>query len=133
MRKGMEGAASGGRASRLYKALVLPKLDYCSCVWDPASSTTLTDRLESAQRFAAKLCTKRWSDSPSLLTASLNWPSLCRRIIRKESIIPPCLYFSPRLWNSLPEDVVPTLNTTFLQARSFIPHHVVFYLCIISL
>ena len=47
--------------SQLYKALVLPKLEYCSCVWHPTTST-LTDQLESVQRFTAKLCTKDWSD-----------------------------------------------------------------------
>ena len=43
---------------QFFKALVLPKLDYCCCVWGPATST-LTDQLELVQRFAAKLCTKR--------------------------------------------------------------------------
>ena len=87
---------------QLYKALVLLKLDYCSSVWDPASST-LSDKLESVQRFAAKLCTKRWSASPTELTSTLNWPSLCsrqkvllcRRIIKNKSIISPSSYFSP--------------------------------------
>ena len=68
-------------ASQLYKALVLPKLDYCSSVWDPASST-LSDKLESVQRFAAKLC---WSASPTELTSALNWPSLRSRRSRPKS------------------------------------------------
>ena len=54
--------------SQLYKALVLPELDYCSCVWDPATST-LINRMESVQKFAAKLCTKRWSDSSDSLVS----------------------------------------------------------------
>ena len=77
--------------SQLYKALVLPKLDYCSCVWDPAT-LTLINRMESVQKFAAKLCTKRWSDSSDSLVSGLNWATLryrrsrlkaqlCRRII----------------------------------------------------
>ena len=32
--------------SQLYKALVLPMLEYCSCIWDPPS-ITLSDKLES--------------------------------------------------------------------------------------
>lgn len=44
--------------SSLYKALVLPHLDYCSSVWDPSSSGAIK-QLESVQRFAAKLCTTR--------------------------------------------------------------------------
>ncbi len=47
--------------SFLYKALVLPHLDYCSCVWDPSSSGNI-NLLESVQKFAARLCTKRWDD-----------------------------------------------------------------------
>ena len=91
--------------SQLYKALVLPKLDYCCCVWDPATST-LNDQLESVQRFAAKLCTKRWSDPSVSLISNLNWSTLCshrsrlkiqlcRQIIMKESIISPLSYFTP--------------------------------------
>ena len=90
---------------QLYKTLVLPKLDYCSSVWDPTSST-LVEKLESVQRFAAKLCSKRWSDSPTTLSKALNWPTLhsrrsrqkvmlCRRIFKNESIISPSSYFSP--------------------------------------
>ena len=109
--------------SLLYKALVLPKLDYCSSVWDP-HTITLSDRLESVQRFAAKLCTKRWSASSSDLFSSLNWPQLhtcrlrqkallCRRIIRNESIIQPLSYFhpqcnpNPRTCHSCPVMLVP--------------------------
>ena len=38
----------------LYKATVLPLLDYCCCVWDPHQST-YTAKLEKVQKFAAKL------------------------------------------------------------------------------
>ena len=46
--------------THLYKSLILPKLEYCSCVWDPHTAL-LIDSLESVQSFAAKLCSKRWS------------------------------------------------------------------------
>ena len=46
--------------THLYKSLILPKLDYCSCVWDPHTAS-LIDSLESVQSFAAKLCSKCWS------------------------------------------------------------------------
>ena len=39
-------------------------------VWDP-TSTTLAEKLESVQRFAAKLYTKHWSDSPTTLITIL--------------------------------------------------------------
>ena len=57
--------------SQLYKDLILPKLEYCSGVWDPAS-TTLSDELESVQRLATKLCTTHWSGSSTTLISSLN-------------------------------------------------------------
>ena len=88
--------------SRLYKALVLPKLDYCCCVWDPSTSV-LVNRLESVNKFAAKICTKRWSGPSSLF--HLGWSDLStrrkiqklmiyRRILHNYSIIPPTAYFS---------------------------------------
>ena len=43
------------------QTLVLPNLDYCSCVWDPHLKTST--QVEAVQSFAAKLSTKRWSDS----------------------------------------------------------------------
>ena len=52
--------------TQLYKALVLPKLDYCSCIWDPPS-ITLLDKLELIQGFAAKLYVKRCMVSPPQL------------------------------------------------------------------
>ena len=48
----------------------MPKLDYCCCVWDPSTSV-LVKRLESVNKFAAKICTKRWS-GPSPLSL-LGW------------------------------------------------------------
>ncbi len=45
--------------SCIKRCMVLPYLDYCSCVWDPSSSGNI-NLLESVQKFAARLCTKRW-------------------------------------------------------------------------
>ena len=46
----------------LYKATVLPILDYCCCVWDPYQSTH-TAKLEKVQKFAAKLATGLWLEN----------------------------------------------------------------------
>ena len=86
-----------------YLTSVLPTLDYCCCVWVPMYSAYIS-QLESVLRFAARLCTKQWQGSCSQLMAHLNWPSLrsrrikqkltlCRRILRGESILPP--HFTP--------------------------------------
>ena len=72
--------------THLYKALVLPKLDYCSCVWDPSSSS-LTAKLEAVQRFAAKLCSKQWSGDSHSLVSSLGWPPLQSRRLRQKAML----------------------------------------------
>ena len=115
--------------------MVLPKLDYCSCGWDPLS-ITLLDKLESIQGFAAKLCMKRWSAFSSLVISDLNWPTLhsrrsrqkvllCRRIIRNESIISPSSYFSvpahPNPRTHLPHTLhVPFARTVSFQSSFFV-------------
>ena len=85
--------------AKLYKAIVLPHLDYCSCVWDPPHVTHIT-KLESVQSFAARVVLNDWSRDSSELKSALGWSSLasrrlhqklclCRKIVRGESIIPP--------------------------------------------
>ena len=44
---------------RLYKAYVKPHLDYCSFVWD-APLVKDQEALESVQKFALRLCCKKW-------------------------------------------------------------------------
>ena len=64
--------------SRLYQSIVLPHLDYCSCVWDPPHKTHLK-KLESVQSFAARIVTGNWVDSSQALKSKLQWPSLASR------------------------------------------------------
>ena len=61
---------------RLYKAYVKPHLDYCSFVWD-LPLVKDQEVLESVQKFALRLCCKKWSaaylqllDSTGLTTLS---------------------------------------------------------------
>ena len=61
---------------RLYKAYVKPHLEYCSFVWDPPLVKN-QEALESVQKFALRLCCKKWSavylrllDSTGLTTLS---------------------------------------------------------------
>ena len=87
--------------SHLHKTLILPKLEYCSCAWDPHTAI-LTNSLESVQAFADKLCTKSWSDPSNELIPSLNWPSIGIYRYRQKAqlcchitIIPSPSYFHP--------------------------------------
>ena len=120
--------------SRLYKVLVLPKLDYCCCVWDPSTSV-LVKRLESVNKFAAKICTKRWSGPSSL--SHLGWSDLsirhkiqkimlCRRILHKHYHSTYCLFlFSSQEYHSLKHAIfIPFTRTKSFQS-SFL------FLCVI--
>ena len=120
--------------SHLYQCLVLPTLDYCSSVWDPAAETLIC-QLESVQRFAARLVTKRWSSPPDQLIHSLNWSTLqtrrkkqkvmvCRRILSGHSILPHSLLTphpnpNPRRHHSYPL-VTPFARTSLYQSSFFI-------------
>ena len=88
--------------SRLYRALVLPILDYGCCIRDPYHLKYQV-LLEKVEHFAAKLATKRWSSNPSVLTSELGWAPLqsrrrylklclCRRILGDTSLIPSTVF-----------------------------------------
>ena len=95
--------------TQIYKTLILPFLDYCSCVWDP-SYVLHTDKLESVQHFATKIITQQWNsrydDRLKLLKLSRlstlrkrQKMSLCYRIVTGRSFIPSSffLYTTPVL------------------------------------
>ena len=65
-----------------YSTLIRPHLEYCSSIWDPSSSATIS-HLEKVQFFALKLCAKSWSSNYLSLLQLFNCPSLSSR--RKKS------------------------------------------------
>ena len=69
---------------RLYKALVLPILEYCPSVWDPSTST-LSDRIEKVQNKAMRIIlNKPLGISSHPLRLELQWRSLHdRRLYRR--------------------------------------------------
>ena len=123
--------------TQLYKALVHPKLDCCSCVWDPPS-ITLLDKLEPIQGFAANLYMK-WCMVPStLFTSDLNLPTLyshrswqkvllCRHIITNKSIISPSSHFSPPPHPNPRTHHPHTVQVPFARTACF---HAILPLCI---
>jgi len=56
--------------SHIFRTAVLPKLDYCSSVWDPHLST-LVSSLESVQKFACRVITKQWRCDYETLLSNL--------------------------------------------------------------
>ena len=106
------GVARPPCLAKLYKALVLPVLDYCSTVWDPPHRVHQV-ALERVQSFAARIVTRRWRQDAGPLKARLKWPSLasrrkvqklcvCRRILSGDSLIP---------------------SSTFIRASTVTRHH----------
>ena len=84
--------------TQLYKSTVLPLVDYCSSVWAPHHKKYI-EEVESVQKFATRIVTKRWNDSYSSLISQLNWPTLeqrrncqklvlCYNIVKNLSFIP---------------------------------------------
>ena len=119
---------------RIYQAIMLPILNYCSVVWDPYHSTYI-DKLERAQHFAARVVTKQWQQPGPSLAAQLQWPALksrrtlaklflCRRILMGESLIPSTA-FSPhpnaiiRHANSMPL-FLPRVKTDYNRGSFFV-------------
>ena len=83
---------------RIYRATVLPKLEYCCAVWDPHYVSDI-DALESVQKFAGRVITRQWHSDYHTLCSTLNWQPLsvrrklqklkvCYNIVNNRSIIP---------------------------------------------
>ena len=100
---------------KIYQTTVLPKLDYCSSVWDPHQQSCI-NQLEQVQKFAGKVIMQDWASDHHTTYASLNLhPLRLRRraqklkmtykIINNHSCIPKSIFQlhphpSPRSANS---------------------------------
>ena len=47
---------------QIYQSAILPKLEYCSSVWDPHYQTEI-DTLEGVHKFASKVVTRQYVES----------------------------------------------------------------------
>ena len=83
---------------QIYRATVLPKLEYCCAVWDPHYVSDI-DALENLQKFAGCVITRQWHSDYHILCSTLNWQPLsvrrklqkvkvCYNIVNDRSIIP---------------------------------------------
>ena len=66
--------------TKVYKALVRPRLEYCSTVWDPQSKCA-TQRLEMVQRKAARYVLGQYHNTSSVsdMLDHLQWTTLAQR------------------------------------------------------
>ena len=71
-----------------YKALVRPKLEYSSTVWDPHTKSQI-NQIEKVQRRAARFVSNRYNNTSSVtnMLEKLNWPSLEIRRTRSRLIM----------------------------------------------
>ena len=71
-----------------YKALVRPKLEYSSCIWDP-SHTNQIKQIEKVQRRAARFTCNRYHNTSSVtdMLEDLDWPTLQVRRLRTRLIM----------------------------------------------
>ena len=95
---------------KLYTALVLPHLDYCSSVWDPPPLSSNAKSLEKVQHFALKMCTKNWSESYNFILASLQLSSLSSRRTRSKLVlifkfVNKLIHLPPNLLQSAPAPI----------------------------
>ena len=63
---------------KIVQTTILPKLEYCSAVWDPHQKQDIA-RLDSAQQFAGRMVLRNWTTGTDELLATLRWSLNVRR------------------------------------------------------
>ena len=77
LKRNLKIKCSDVKSHAYIKALVRPKLEYASAVWDPHTRTQI-NQIEKVQRRAARYVTNRYHNTSSVtdMLQHLNWPSL---------------------------------------------------------
>ena len=105
--------------SKLYSSVILPRLEYCSSVWDPHQAKYIS-MLESVQKYGCRVISKEWNSIYPTLLTRLRMPTLqsrrkqqklimCYKILTNTSSIP-ASHFIP---HPLPSPLSPPQQNTF--------------------
>ena len=80
VRRNLKVDSSSIKKKHAYQALVRPKLEYCSSVWDPYTAEN-NYKLEKVQRRAARYVCRRYHNTCSVteMMDDLSWPTLKER------------------------------------------------------
>ena len=111
------------------------QLSSCSSQSQTLIHACLITKLESVQRLAARLTTKRWSTSPDNLLYSLNWTTLragrkeqkimvCARILNGCSSFPPHTFLSTLI---LTKDFITRVHSLFLSPEPLLISGIIFH------
>lgn len=95
-----------------YKALIRPKVEHCSSIWDPYQVINIT-KLEGVQRRSARYVCNQYNrrDSVSNMVKSLGWESLEQRRRNNRLVL---LYKIANNFVAIPSDLYlqPTTRTS---------------------
>ena len=106
----------------LYKALVQPRLEYCSLIWDP-HQLYLQDHLRSVEKFALRVYLKTWRASYNELVTGANLTPLEIRWTRNKLLF---VYKVLYKLSILPNDIfVPSTSRRSNRLTTpWLSHHV---------
>ena len=106
---------------QIYQSAILPKLEYCSSVWDPHHQTEI-DALEGVHKFASKVVTRQWKADSTSLRKSLNWPTLSQRRKVQSSRYAITYLTTFQLFPQRLLSHIPTPPLVTLIQKLFLPH-----------
>ena len=94
--------SSSSSLLRLYTTVIRPSLEYACQVWDPYRIKDI-EKLERFQKFALKICRKKWDLDYSSLLLMSNLPTLASRrkyfrLCTMFKIVNDCLHFNQNLF-----------------------------------
>ena len=110
---------------QLYVSLVRPHLEYASPVWNPYLQKNINP-LENVQKFALRMCSKRWDQAYSQLLQLFDITKLSERrlyldLCTKFKIVHGLFHFPSGIFNTY-SGRTPSTNRPLLFSSTLRPH-----------